>query len=529
MSPRKKPRLKAPASGVTVRMYRQGQGDCFLLAFPRKGGTRDNPVFLLIDCGYMGGSQFIDDGEKIDIRECIADLVKATGGYIDYVAVTHEHADHVNGFNVKKSGKLMFDQIEFGHVFLAWTEDGDDDFANSLRERFKDQLQALSIAEHRMGAMGLAGDTANTVSQLLEMELGDVDERAAFFASDDPEKVEGATNKRAIWYLRDNASSGPQFLRPGQAPFEIEGTKGAKAYVLGPPRDVKHLLSLDPKGDKEFKFGAGLALDGEASAFHMAMTDSVGGGAMSPFAKRYVENEDDVFGQPVGPAPGLYETESAADQIAAYNARYYCETGQGVPQMDWRRIDGDWMRAAGAMALRLNDEVNNTSLVLAFELPETGKVLLFSGDAQLGNWMSWGDLSWGEGACETSAKDLLGRCVFYKVGHHGSHNATINGTPDSEHANLSWFARGEYAKDFVAMIPVHHDWAITSKNWNHPLPAIDEALMKKARGRVLRNDVDRVKRPKASDGHGKLTDAEWEAFKDQSVEARLYKQFTVLD
>ena len=79
------------------------------------------------------------------------------------------------------------------------------------------------------------------------------------------------------------------------------------------------------------------------------------------------------------------------------------------------------------------------------------------------------------------------------------------------------------------MIPVHSDWAKTSQHWNHPLPSIEEALMKKARGRVIRNDLDRVKRPRPSDGNGVLTDDEWQAFKDLSIEAKLYKEYIVLD
>ena len=45
--------MQAPASGVKVRMYRQGHGDCFLLAFPRPNGQ---PAYVLIDCGYKPGS-----------------------------------------------------------------------------------------------------------------------------------------------------------------------------------------------------------------------------------------------------------------------------------------------------------------------------------------------------------------------------------------------------------------------------------------------------------------------------------------
>ena len=47
-------RLIPPANGATVRMYRTGHGDCFLLAFA--GQTEDKPVYVLIDCGYKPGS-----------------------------------------------------------------------------------------------------------------------------------------------------------------------------------------------------------------------------------------------------------------------------------------------------------------------------------------------------------------------------------------------------------------------------------------------------------------------------------------
>ena len=37
----------------------------------------------------------------------------------------------------------------------------------------------------------------------------------------------------------------------------------------------------------------------------------------------------------------------------------------------------------------MGNDTNNSSLVLAFELGKGGKVLLFTGDAQRGNWASW--------------------------------------------------------------------------------------------------------------------------------------------
>ena len=75
--------------------------------------------------------------------------------------------------------------------------------------------------------------------------------------------------------------------------------------------------------------------------------------------------------------------------------KYYGFAGEakkGVGDADtWRRIDGDWLNLTSELALNLDNDVNNTSLVLAFELgePGSGQVLLFASDAQVGNWLSW--------------------------------------------------------------------------------------------------------------------------------------------
>jgi hypothetical protein len=56
---------------------------------------------------------------------------------------------------------------------------------------------------------------------------------------------------------------------------------------------------------------------------------------------------------------------------------------------DWRRIDYDWLSGADDLALQLDNATNNTSLVLAIELIDDGRVLLMPADAQLGNCLSW--------------------------------------------------------------------------------------------------------------------------------------------
>ncbi len=84
----------------------------------------------------------------------------------------------------------------------------------------------------------------------------------------------------------------------------------------------------------------------------------------------------------------------------------------------------------------LDDAMNNTSLILLFEIGNT--CLLFPGDAQWENWRY--------ALSQNKYKKLLARVNVYKVGHHGSLNATPKtlwkgfdnkGGPASAHRLLS--------------------------------------------------------------------------------------------
>jgi hypothetical protein len=164
------------------------------------------------------------------------------------------------------------------------------------------------------------------------------------------------------------------------------------------------------------------------------------------------------------------------------------------PTQDWRRIDGDWLQSAEQLALNLVGDTNNTSLVLAFEWgqPGKGKVLLFPGDAQVGNWLSWRDQTYEADGVTMKADDLLRRTILYKVGHHGSHNATARRDSDE---TTPEYPLGvpfglELMNDIVAMIPV--DWQAVNKNmpdpWEMPYDRLYRRLREKARLRVLRAD-----------------------------------------
>ena len=65
-------------------------------------------------------------------------------------------------------------------------------------------------------------------------------------------------------------------------------------------------------------------------------------------------------------------------------------------------------------AAQLEKAVNGTSLVLVIEVGDL--LLLFPGDAQWGTWQTILD--------DAKMRSLVQRATFYKIGHHGSHNAT---------------------------------------------------------------------------------------------------------
>ena len=138
---------------------------------------------------------------------------------------------------------------------------------------------------------------------------------------------------------------------------------------------------------------------------------------------------------------------------------------------------------------------------MAFELPKSRKVLFFAADAQRGNWASWKDVTFKDGTETVTAKELLARTVLYKVGHHGSHNATLSGAADdAEHPNLAWMGQGSAASEFTAMITAVTKWAMTKNDppWVHPLPSIRERAEQQGAGPSLSDRRERAGKARGS-------------------------------
>lgn len=503
-------KLIPPKNGVTVRMYRQGHGDCFLLALPREDS--DDPFYVLIDCGYKPGSQKPIHGKPIgDIVDHIA---ASTGHRLDLVIVTHEHQDHVNGFWKKQNP--YFEKFKIDKAWLAWTEDPTDDLANELRKRHRDQLLSLVEARQRIAlAFSPGHPTVRQLDSFIGLEFGGEDDEfnlaALRAAAADPSK---SSNKQALKLVKDKASEnkGVRYLSPGGTPLAIEGTAGIRAFVLGPPRNQALLRDEDPVGGEQFP-GHGF---GSHNVSFAASVKASSTGGSAPFSERYRIPIKDAARKK------FFQTHYGRGSDTGKNDEDNIEVPTNAP---WRRIDNEWLFSAENLALKLNRGINNTSLVLAFELPKSKKVLLFTGDAQRGNWISWDDLPWDDNGQEITAHDLLARTVLYKVGHHGSHNATLDGEWDDAYPNLSWMGRAGFQDRFTAMITAVNEWAMEKNNppWRHPLPAIKRALLDKARGRVLQTDEDAPKKPED------VSKAEWDAFLGHTTLCDLYFDYEVLD
>lgn len=485
--------LTPPPGGAAIRMYRIGHGDCFLIAFASDDAKK--PAFVLIDCGFKPGSPG-KLAPPTTVKEIGKDILDVTGGFIDVAIVTHEHQDHVNGLSATN-----FPGLEVGKVWFAWTENPKDDVANVLRKKFRDRL--LGLIDVRANLVGL-GREPYDVDRFLEFELGESSESfnghlhlAA--AGKDPA---ASANKLAMKFLRGCAAGDPDFLYPHAAPRPVPRASSARAFVLGPPRDVDKIDDLDPIGDETFDNGHAL----KAAAGRSSVV-----GPRSPFSRGHVIPLDEAFThQEFG---RFFTTHYGHGPVSEH------ADGKEVSSYaEWRRMSANDAAGADALALAMNNATNNTSLVLAFELSKGGKVLLFVGDAQAGNWRSWSDADFRDGAETVTAADLLGRTVLYKVGHHGSHNATLKGKAGSKTAGLALMAQGSYADEFVAMITAVEAWARhkPKPDWNHPLPAIKRALEEKAGGRVLQTDSGLPANPSGAGAAG------WQSFVERVSETPLY-------
>jgi len=207
-------------------MYRQGLGDCFLLAFPTDSGR---PFYMLIDCGIA--RTLAPDHTGPTIKEVAEHVKDSTGGRIDLLVVTHAHWDHIAGFHPSQKSSSVFQGMQIDQVWLPWTESPEDTQAAAHKRSVKKAHRALRAALNR--AVNPA--SVQRISGVLDFMGATGDDVAAAM-----KVIAGLAKVHR-----------PQYLDPAQLhkPCILPNVK-ARLYVLGPPRDVRRLHHMDPsKGE----------------------------------------------------------------------------------------------------------------------------------------------------------------------------------------------------------------------------------------------------------------------------------------
>ncbi len=476
---------------IFIRMYRQGLGDCFLITFPRPAGK---PFYLLIDCGVVLGTP--DPATRM--KSVVNDITRVTDGQVDLLVITHEHWDHLSGFIQVPD---QFAKLKIGQVWVAWTEDPADPLANKLRAERRTAEEALRIA---VSHLAVAGDTqtAQRVASLV-----------GFFGA-----TSGSTAE-ALDYAKKRAPGGkPRYCHPGEPAIVLPELPGVRFWVLGPPKDEKLIKKSSP-GQNE-AYGLDIGPGGSQALFLAGLRRQMGAAADSPLPDNSIEDPfDSMYAIPL----------ERAEHLPFFKKHYYghsndgslCEgsTGSQIRDQSWRRIDSAWLGSSETIALQLDSATNNTSLVLAIELIGTGEILLFPGDAQAGNWLSWQDLKWDSNnpgdRKGVTGPDLLARTIFYKVGHHGSHNATLKAK------GLELMVR----ESLVAMIPVDHAMAVKKRWGRMPLPELVDRLKAKTNGRLLKvDDAVEASADLAKLKPGHVSPQDWKQFTDRVQVTALYYQ-----
>jgi beta-lactamase superfamily II metal-dependent hydrolase len=382
------------SASLSVRMYDVGFGDSFLFTFPAKGGRRPK---VLVDCGVHSGGPGPVPIKKI-VEAILEDVTEKGQPRIDLVIATHRHRDHVSGFE-----QAAWKDVRVDEVWMPWTEHPTDPDARVIREAQAKKAQKLALA---FAHLDLPADEKQALQAVAENNLTNakaMETLHAGFAGNPPRR-----------FLPEKAG-GPRSWKEDGLPFTT-------VHLLGPSRSQNVIRDMDPPPDESFLRAAALIEAGRSyspfeSRWHFSAAGPDFGTWWSKVARDRQEKSDD--------ADEAGETTPLRLDDPLFTARWLDRLG--LRHAELKAVEEKGQDDPFAAAVSLEAAVNGTSLMLMFEV---GKAfLLLPGDAQWGTWhQALTDPEWGE---------LLKKTSFYKVGHHGSHNATPRGFVEQDLSRFS--------------------------------------------------------------------------------------------
>lgn len=306
---------------------------------------------------------------------------------------------HRHRDHVSGFAEPVWDQVQVQEVWMPWTEDPKDPLAREIREAQSRLAAHLDKAiQVRLAAAGPETAEGARIASFGEMAMN------------------ALSNEEAMRTLHEGFAGRAQrrFLptpTPDGSSFETPVLPGVTVHVLGPSRDQSVIAQMDPPAGRSYL--------------------------------RLAEDEADADGppEPFNPSWWVPEQEYAAESDWQHLL---------TPAKDRAKIRNLTADQEGVVAAALDGAVNGTSLMLVLQVGKT--YLLFPGDAQWGTWRV--------AMSDPDRRALMKRAIFYKIGHHGSHNAT--------------------PKEFVEEILSPDVWAMASTTtrgtWPIPKPELMTAL-----------------------------------------------------
>jgi hypothetical protein len=374
-------------------------------------GGKTGDRHLLMDFGSTGQPK--GAGENLMLRVA-QDIKKQCGGKLHAVVATHRHKDHISGFATNKKKTASGDIIASCKpdvVLQPWTE----------HPKAKvDATSAPSLTDKQSFVSALGDMHAISAAVLVEAErrksmLGAALFRElSFIGEDNLSNLSAVENLMTMgkknFYLNFGSKSGLEKVLPG-----------VTTKVLGPPTvaQSKEIRIQRSKDEDEFWMF-------QAMANQFAIRRNA---APLPKAKTYSATNQPPF------------------------TRWF------IKRM--RSIRGEQLLG---IVRALDKVMNNTSLILLFEINKTK--LLFPGDAQIENWSY--------ALSKPAIKRLLAKVNVYKVGHHGSRNATPKTLWNGFDNRLSKKGKKGDLKTFVSTMPGKHGKA--SSHTEVPRKTLVDAL-----------------------------------------------------
>jgi beta-lactamase superfamily II metal-dependent hydrolase len=379
-------------AGLRVRMYRVGFGDFFLLTIPG-----NPPQHILIDCGVTPGTTHA--GDIGTIKDAVADMAKETNSRLALIIMTHRHMDHIIGFSRCAD---VFSKFKVDAIWMPYWESEYDDHA----KKFQAELTAvaLDVQQHLALSAGANPDVDDMLAMLHNatgVESAAPMAAAGTAAASKKTGTGGGSNAASLDLLKNKLGVKPEYYAHGDKatlPAALAAT-GLTAEILGPPRSdaADTFMKLT-----DLKKGVGQYL-GAATV--------VGEGKIQPFDRPW-------------------RADATAYPASAFH-EFVPRGGKGAPSFGNAELEAAVNAAQPEVLLTavksLDSFLNNQSLVVLFTFK--GKKMLFVGDAQAGNWEYWmcGGTPTNLPSVDkitAEGKAILSNLDFYKVGHHGSTNAT---------------------------------------------------------------------------------------------------------